>query len=152
MNKYIKHLAIGTLAGAASLAGAAPLATGDAGKICAFIQQEEARLATQVEGRRGTPDQMIVKGGPATATYRHMARDAKIEYRVSPDGRTALDNAVFERHHLAARGYTEESLAQAMALPRPFPARLELSCEGRTLFIASTNGKLESMSIGAKPN
>lgn len=118
--------------------------------ICAFIQQEDAHLAAQVEGRTGAPpDRFVGKGGKGS-TYRFEGRDAQIDYRVTADGRPRVVSSVMERSHIAARGWSQDSVAQQLNLPQPLPARLQLSCENRTLFIASTGGRIESMSLEAR--
>lgn len=118
--------------------------------ICAFIQQEDSHLAAQVDGRTGTPpDRLVGKGGKGS-TYRYEARDAQIDYRVTADGRPWVVSSVMERSHIAARGWSQDSVAQQLNLPQPLPARLQLTCENRTLYIASTDGRIESMSLEAK--
>ena len=118
--------------------------------ICAFIQQEDAHLAAKVEGRTGAPpDRFVGKGGKGS-TYRYEAPDAKIDYRVTADGRPWVVRTVMERSHLAARGWTQDSVAARLNLPQPLPARLELTCENRTLYIASGGGRIESMSLAGK--
>jgi hypothetical protein len=120
--------------------------------ICAFIQQEDAHLAALVEGRNGAPpDRFVGKGGNGS-TYRYEAPDAQIDYRVTADGRSRVVSSIMERHHLAARDWTQDSVAQRLNLPQPLPARLELSCENRTLYIASDGGRIASMSLAARPD
>lgn len=146
------NLSLRMLAAAAALcltahANAAP--DGDKG-ICAFIQQEDARLAALVEGRTGAPpDRFVGKGGKGS-TYRYEARDAQVDYRVTADGRPWVVSSVMERSHIAARGWSQDSVAQQLKLPQPLPERLQLSCENRTLYIASTAGRIESMSLEAR--
>ena len=112
--------------------------------ICAFIQQEDAHLAALVEGRNGAPpDRFVGKGGNGS-TYRYEARDAQIDYRVTADGRSRGSVPSWSVHHLAARDWTQDSVAQRLNLPQPLPARLELSCENRTLYIASDGGQHRS--------
>lgn len=118
--------------------------------ICAFIQQEDAHVAAQVEGRNGAPpDRFVGKGGKGS-TYRFEGRDAQIDYRIMADGRPRVVSSVMDRSHIAARGWTQDSVAQQLNLPQPLPARLQLSCENRTLYIASTDGRLESLSLEAR--
>lgn len=118
--------------------------------ICAFIQQEDAHLAAQVEGRTGAPpDRFVGKGGKGS-TYRFEAPDARIDYRVTADGRPWVVSSVMERSHIAARGWTHDSVAQQLNLPQPLPARLELTCENRTLYIASDKGRVQSMSLAPR--
>lgn len=118
--------------------------------ICAFIQQEDARLAALVEGRNGAPpDKFVGKGGQGS-TYRYEAREAKVDYRVTADGRARVISSIMERPHIAARGWSQDSVAADLNLPQPLPARLELSCEKRTLYVASSQGRIESMSLAAR--
>ena len=118
--------------------------------ICAFIQQEDAHLAAQVDGRTGAaPDRFVGKGGNGS-TYRYEARDAQVDYRVTADGRPWVVSSVMERSHIAARGWSQDSVAQQLNLPQPLSERLQLSCENRTLYIASTAGRIESMSLEAR--
>ena len=118
--------------------------------ICAFIQQEVAHLAAQVEGRNGAPPDRFVSKGGKGSTYRFEGKDAKIDYRVTPDGRPWVVSSVMERSHLAARGWTQDSVAQRLILPQPLPAGLELTCENRTLYIASGVGSIVSMSLSPR--
>lgn len=118
--------------------------------ICAFIQQEDAHLAAQVEGRTGAPpDRFVGKGGKGS-TYRFEGRDAQIDYRVTADGRPRVISSVMDRSHIAARGWSQDSVAQQLNLPQPLPARLQLTCENRTLFIASDGGRIASISLEAR--
>ncbi|NML62464.1 hypothetical protein HHL21_15555 [Massilia sp. RP-1-19] len=146
-NLPLRTLAAATVLCLTAHANAAP--EGDKG-ICAFIQQEDAHLAAQVEGRTGAPpDRFIGKGGKGS-TYRYDARDARIDYRVTADGRPWVVSSVMERRHIAARGWTHDSVAQQLNLPQPLPARLELTCEHRTLYVASAAGRIESLSLEAR--
>ena len=146
------HLPLRVLAAASILfiSAHASAATESHKGICAFIQKEDAHLAAQVDGRTGAPpDRFVGKGGKGS-TYRFEGRDAQIDYRVTADGRPWVVSSIMERSHLAARGWSQESVAQQLNLPSPLPARLELTCENRTLYIASTGGRIDSMSLAAK--
>lgn len=137
-------------ASALCLTAHANAATESHAGICAFIQQEDAHLAAQVEGRTGAPpDRFVGKGGKGS-TYRFEGRDAQIDYRMNADGRPRVVSSVMERSHIAARGWSQDSVAQQLNLPQPLPARLQLSCENRTLYIASSGGRIESMSLEAR--
>lgn len=125
--------------------------SGNSAGICSFIDKEVAQLSAAVEGRNGAaPDKFVGKGGKGLA-YRHEGEAGKIEYTVTPDGRPYVISAVLEREHLARRGITEETLANDLRLTRPFPARLELTCQTRVLYIASAQGRVESMQLSARP-
>lgn len=146
-NLLLRMLAAATALCLTAHANAAP--DGDKG-ICAFIQQEDARLAALVEGRTGAPpDRFIGKGGKGS-TYRYEARDAQVDYRVTAGSRPWVVSSVMERSHIAARGWTQDSVAQQLNLPQPLPERLQLSCENRTLYVASTAGRIDSMSLEAR--
>ena len=146
-NLLLRMLAAATALCLTAHANAAP--DGDKG-ICAFIQQEEARLAALVEGRTGAPpDRLVGKGGKGS-TYRYEARDAQVDYRVTADGRPWVVSSVMERSHIAARGWTQDSVAQQLNLPQPLPERLQMSCENRTLYVASSAGRIDSMSLEAR--
>lgn len=150
MTKSNLSLRVLATASALCLTAHANAATENHKGICAFIQQEDAHLAAQVEGRTGAPpDRFVGKGGKGS-TYRFEGRDAQIDYRVTPDGKPWVVSSIMERSHIAARGWSQESVAQRLNLPQPLPARLELTCENRTLYIASTGGRIDSMSLAAK--
>ena len=146
-NLLLRMLAAATALCLTAHANAAP--DGDKG-ICAFIQHEDSRLAALVEGRTGAPpDRLVGKGGKGS-TYRYEARDAQVDYRVTADGRPWVVSSVMERSHIAARGWTQDSVAQQLNLPQPLPERLQLSCENRTLYVASSAGRIDSMSLEAR--
>lgn len=150
MTKTTLTLRMLAAAGALCLSAHASAAAESHKGICAFIEQEDAHLAAQVEGRNGAaPDRFVGKGGKGS-TYRFEGRDARIDYLVTEQGRPWVVSSVMERSHIAARGWSQESLARQLNLPNPLPSRLELTCENRTLYIASSAGGVESMSLAAK--